>query len=128
MPTGLVWTVPPQTAWEQLAGNYMAAIQRGVYAICQKWQPEVENWMKANAPWTDRTTAARSGLYAEVHQVVNQLVEVIVAHAVEYGFYLEGWDPVHNHEMLNAGQWAIVNPAIDHFAPLIWRDVVQMLS
>lgn len=119
MPTGFVWEIPPQTAWPALAQAYVAAIERGVAAIAQRYAAEVEAWMKDNAPWTDRTGNARQALYTEVNQVAGTMVELILAHGVEYGLWLE---------IRHAGRWAIVNPALDHFGPRMWADVVRLLS
>ena len=116
---GVTWEVPPEQAFEELATEYASAIHRGVVAICQRWAPEIANWMKANAPWTDRTGNARQALYTEVNEVVNSMVELIAGHGVEYGLWLEvRW----------AGRFAIVNPALDFFAPKIWADVRRLLA
>jgi hypothetical protein len=101
-----------------LAEAYASALHRGVYAICQRWAPEIANWMKDEAPWTDRTGNARQTLYTEVTQVVNQMVTVILSHGVHYGIYLE---------LCNAGRYAIINPALDEFGPKVWADVEAML-
>ena len=119
MPTGLTWQRPPSQAWPAMAQAYADAIERGIFAIAQRWAPEIEAWMKANAPWTDRTSNARQGLYAKPEHFVREMVEIILAHGVEYGQYLE---------LSNAGRFAIVNPAIDRFGPLVWQDVVRMLQ
>ena len=119
MATGFRWTVPPDQAFNELTEAYISAIHRGIYAIAQKWAPQIENWMKANAPWTDRTANARQGLWTEVQQAINIMVRINLWHGVEYGIYLE---------LKNAGRFAIINPAIDHFSPRIWADVQRMLS
>ncbi len=116
--TGITWQVPPSRAWADLADAYVTAIHKGVRAIAQRWAPEIANWMKDGAPWTDRTGNARQTLYTAVEEVVNQMVTIILSHGVYYGIFLE---------LRNAGRFAIVNPALDHFAPLIWDDVVRML-
>lgn len=116
---GFTWQVPPQTAWEALAGNYRAAIERGIYAIAQRWAPEIESYMKSNAPWTDRTGNARQALYTAVHQTVGVMVEIILAHGVSYGIWLE---------IRHGGAYAIINPSIDYFSVRIWQDVVRLLS
>jgi hypothetical protein len=116
---GVTWTKTPEDAWGELATAYASEIHKGVYAICQYYAAQAANWMKANAPWTDRTSNARQALYTEVEQVVNQMVALILSHGVEYGIFLE---------TLNAGRYAIIGPALDHFAVLIWRDVRQMLG
>lgn len=47
-----------------------------------------EAWMKENAPWTDRTTNARSGLFGRSERSGN-IITVTFGHTVEYGQYLE---------------------------------------
>jgi hypothetical protein len=116
---GITWTKTPEDAWGELATAYASEVHKGVYAICQYYAAQISNWMKANAPWTDRTGNARQALYTDVEQVVNQMVTLILSHGVEYGIFLE---------TLNAGRYAIIGPALDHFAILIWRDVRQMLG
>ena len=59
-------------------------------------------WMKANAPWTDRTTAARSGLHAYPLQFRHRF-ELVLAHAVSYGIWLE---------VANSGKYQIILPAL----------------
>jgi len=127
--SGFTWQVAPDDAWGSMADAYVRAIHRGVYAICQKWAPIIQNAAQADARWTDRTANARQSLHAEVEQVVGQMVSVTLAHGVFYGWYLEGIDPNHGYrQMQNAGRWNVINPTIDRYGPLIWRDVVRMLS
>lgn len=125
---GLRWQVPPATAWEALAGNYRQRVEAGIVAIAQRWAPEIENYMKANARWTDRTGNLRAALNAKVEHTAGVMVEVILAHGLFYGWYLEGINPATMVEMQNAGEWNIINPTLDLFAPRIWADVRRMLS
>ncbi len=101
----------------------MRAVRAGVHGVCQRWVPEIENWMKSNRPWTDRTSAAVQSLHSEVNPPtaaqVADVIEVVMAHGVEYGVYLE-----YSH----IRKYAIVLPALDHFAPLIWRDIRSLFS
>jgi hypothetical protein len=117
--TGFRWERPPGEAFDELTQAYVSAIHRGVYRVAQSYAPQIENWMKSNAPWTDRTGNARQTLYTEVRQVVQSMVELILSHGVEYGVYLE---------LNNAGRYAIIDPAIDHWAPILWQEIVRMLS
>jgi hypothetical protein len=56
---------------------------------------EEENQMKVNAPWTDRTTAARNGLFGTVVKKASpgttapQDLEAVLGHSVDYGVWLE---------------------------------------
>ena len=119
MQSGFQWKVSPEKAFPELADAYISAIHRGVRAIAQRRAPEIENWMKDHAPWTDRTGNARQTLWTEVTDVTNQMVTIMLSHGVFYGEFLE---------LCNAGRFSIVSPALDHFAPIIWGDVQRMLS
>lgn len=125
---GLKWDIPPATVFEALAADYRRAIEAGIYAIAQYYAPQIENYMKQHAVWVDRTGAARSGLYTEVEQMVGVMTQITLAHSMEYGTYLEGWDPVNQREMQNAGQFAIIAPSLDIFGPRVFADIRRMLT
>ena len=57
---------------------------------CEEQAPETESWMKANAPWEDRTGNARDALWAEAFGTP-AAVGIDVGHGedIEYGAYLE---------------------------------------
>jgi len=59
-------------------------------------------WMKSNAPWTDQTAAARTGLHAVTAHGRSRF-ELILAHAVSYGIWLE---------VANSGKYQIILPAL----------------
>lgn len=119
MTIGFEWIVPPDEAFPELANEYARAIHVGIFAIGKKYAPLIENWMRDNATWTDRTANARQSLWSDVASVTGEMVAIIFSHGVDYGIFLE---------VNNAGNYAIIDPALDHFAPLIWADVQRMLS
>ena len=59
-------------------------------------------YMKQNAPWTDRTGAARNGLHAVPAHRTGRY-ELLLAHAVSYGIWLE---------VKYSGRDAIILPSI----------------
>ena len=64
---------------------------------------ELVAYAKQNAPWTDRTGSARSGLEAQVNADDSELV-VSLFHTVDYGKWLEiRWN----------GRYAIIIPTIE---------------
>jgi hypothetical protein len=113
------WQVTPTQAFVPGVTAYVEAIRRGVRAIADRYAPEIEAWMKANAVWEDKTGNARQTLNADAENVTLDMVQIILAHGVDYGIYLE---------LANAGRFAIIGPALDHFGPLIWADVQAMLA
>ena len=44
--------------------NMPRQVERAMTAIMRFEAPQAERYMKNNAPWTDRTSAARNGLHA----------------------------------------------------------------
>lgn len=60
-----------------------------------------ETWMRTNAPWTDRTTNARNGLFATVQDSEFDAWLLVVSHGVDYGIWLE---------VIESGKYAIVRP------------------
>lgn len=120
---GLRWQSSPEKVWPAGGQAYARAIRAGLHAIAQKWAAILENEMRQQAPWTDRTGNARQSLYARVDPPtaieIFDVIELVLAHGVEYGVYLE---------LKNQGRFAIVNPTIDRAAPRIWDDVRRMLS
>jgi hypothetical protein len=112
------WDVTPEVAFEALTRAYVLAIRQGLNAIANRRAPEIEAWMKQNAIWTDRTGNARQTLNTEVRQLGATMVEIRLAHGVEYGQYLE---------YSNAATYAIITPALDFWAPVVWADVQAML-
>ena len=111
---GVQWQEPPAEVFERGTAEYARALHQYVLAVAQRWVPEIENWMKENAIWTDRTGNARQGLWSDVMEIVNSAVIILLGHGVEYGIFLE---------LANAGRYAIVLPALDRFLPKIWADV-----
>ena len=108
------WKEPPAEVFERGTAEYARALHQYALAVAHRWVPEIENWMKKNAVWTDRTGNARQGLFSDVMQIAQQAVIILLGHGVEYGIFLE---------LSNAGRYAIVLPALDHFLPRIWADV-----
>jgi len=128
---GLVWSAQPEKVWPAGAEAYARAVRAGVHGVCQRYVVDIENWMRSNRPWTDRSSNAVQSLHSEVNppsaaEVVG-LIEVIMAHGVEYGSFLEGFK-LDGTPMLRGQQYAIVLPALDHFGPKIWADIRSLFT
>lgn len=112
------WIVPPEQAFTELYDDYARRIYVGIQAIMKRRAPEIEAWMKANAVWTDRTGNARQTLYTEVESALTEIT-MLLAHGVDYGQWLE---------LAHQGKYAIIGPALDFWARIIWNDILEMLS
>jgi len=108
------WTVPPDQYMGALYDRVAMQVWQTVYAICLKRAPEIEAWMKVNATWTDRTGNARQTLYTRVIPALMNEIVIVLGHGMWYGRFLE---------LSNAGRYAILAPAVDHFLPIIVQDL-----
>lgn len=61
----------------------------GLQMLMQTAASKMESWAKDNAPWTDRTGAARQRLHGEAYWENPKIVVAAVMHQVDYGIYLE---------------------------------------
>lgn len=87
--------------------DFDAHVAKATVAAAEYIAPQAEAHMKANAPWTDRTGAARNGLHAKA-VVQSTVVGIVLYHSVPYGIFLEvRW----------SGKYAIILPTVQEFAP-----------
>ena len=75
-------------------------------------------WLKENAPWTDDTGAARSGLVALPFNAGNSH-EILMAYSVTYGIWLE---------IANSGRYAVLTPAMRIVGDKIMQDMQNLLN
>lgn len=96
-------------------------LERALHGVVRYWDGPVETWMKHNAPWQDRTTNARNGLFAVAKKIAAGLYAIILGHTVDYGVYLE--DGTENMQA-----YPIVGPAIQRFAPKVMKTLHKILD
>lgn len=80
--------------------------------------PDVENYMKTNAPWQDQTSNARNGLTARAFQE-GETIGIDLAHSVPYGIYLEA---------RFSGRYAIIEPTVLAMGPVVMRRFERLLE
>lgn len=81
---------------------------------------ELEEYMKANHPWQNRTGAAEAGLSATVSSSkLNYAQTIELSHGVPYGVYLE-------YSM--GRRFAIIEPTIRIWGPQIVDDLEGQLG
>lgn len=110
------WDVPP-SVWIQGAEAYTDYVYHAIYQLCKWMAPQIENWMKDEAPWTDRTGNARQSLWTSVVPYNNR-IEIELSHGVYYGIYLE---------LSNSGLFAIIGPALDWWGEELWLNVEELM-
>lgn len=118
------WQITPEQVWPGISARQVANIERDLVKLCDAMAEEVETWMKANAPWQDVTEAARKGLHAELVHIAREFAGVMFSHGedVEHAIFLE---------VAHRGQYSIIAPALDYFAPKLKagaREIVRRYS
>jgi len=84
-----------------MAAHVMEAARRGA--------EEMQAYAQANAPWSDITGNARSGLEATVSREGMDIV-IDLHHSVDYGIWLE---------TIQDGEYAIILPTIEALGPQV---------
>lgn len=100
-------------------------LQRALYGVVKYWDGPVERYMKHNAPWTDRTTNARNGLFATAQKSATRIMEstfaIVLGHSVDYGVYLE-----EGTSKMRARP--IIMPTIRIYAPKVIGTLTKILN
>lgn len=113
----LPWIVPPTVialnaqGWEDL-------LKEALVTVAQKWSPQLEDYAKANRPWTDRTSQARTGLRGD-YEVTEDSVTIYLIHGAAYGIFLELRPPE------NGGR-PIIMPTMEAHYARIFADVDRL--
>ncbi len=75
-------------------------------------------WLKQNAPWTDDTGAARTGIMA-MSMSSGTRHEILMAYSVYYGIWLE---------VANSGKYAVITPAMRIVGEKIMNDMTILIK
>lgn len=95
-------------------------VKRAIAGTMLQLAPQVEAWMRNNAPWQDQTGNARSGLTARAEVVDGgTIARLVCSHTVPYGIWLEvRW----------SGRYQIIAPAVQRFGPEAMGMVGRLLD
>lgn len=115
---GFKWIVAPNQTIPQMAEAYTKAIFQSGRRIAYEQAEAMEQYAKANAPWTDRTGDARERLHATVEET-GPIGTIVLSHGVEYGIWLE---------IANGGRYSIIPQTIDVFGPRVMRSLQNMIN
>lgn len=112
------WESNPEDTFTAGVQQYSDDLVTMLQQIALEFEPQIENWMKTNAPWVDRTGNARQSLCAEVEQIVMG-ARIALDYGVSYGVFLE---------LGMQSEYAIIAPALDYWSPLIWKEVQKRMG
>jgi hypothetical protein len=110
---GIRWRTPPSelaTAIERYGDRVLQAVA----AVAQYVATQMQNQAKADAPWTDRTGNARTGLFGTSEADFGaKVVTIYLSHGatISHGLWLE---------IANSGKYSIVMKTMEaHYEPLM---------
>jgi hypothetical protein len=110
MPSG--WTY--DTITPHLREMEEGRMKRRIETYLEYETDNVQTYMRENASWTDRTGAARQGLFANRFGT-----DIVVFHTVPYGIWLEvRW----------SGKYAIIVPTIKNEGRRIMRGIRSIMK
>ena len=113
---GVRWETPP-SALAQAVEQYGDRVLQAVAAVAQYAATQMQNDAKANAPWTDRTANARTGLFGTSEaDFARHVVTIYLSHGatIDYGLWLE---------IANSGTYAVIMRTMETH----YQDVMDML-
>lgn len=119
--TGLVWTADPKTIADKLKG----ATEKAHFYLSRTtelYSLRAETYAKSKAPWTDRSTNARSGLASTYRGEISSSgarFEIDVFHRVPYGIWLE---------LKYNGKWSIINKTISVEGPRFFSTANKVMA
>jgi hypothetical protein len=93
-------------------------IERGATAVCQKLAADGQSYMRTNAPWTDRTSNARNGLFGKAVTKDDEYA-IVYYHTMPYGIWLE---------VRFNGKYAIILPTLQQFGPRAMSLLSKILT
>lgn len=93
-------------------------IKRNVDAIVDRHAAITTGWLKQNARWTDRTGAARGGLFAIPNNTA-KFSEIFMAYSVNYGIWLE---------VAHDRKYAIITPAMRIMGDELMKSLQYLLD
>lgn len=114
-------------------GRFDNKVERAAVAVMGFYAPKAETWMKHKAPWKDRTTNARNGLFAMPFHRGNT-AGIILAHSVDYGIYLELPTKHSKKTYLSKaglevkGAYPIIIPAMEHWGPRVMKKMTRLID
>lgn len=95
-----------------------AEVNRRISAVVDYDAAYGQGYMRTNAPWTDRTGAARSGLFA-IPGHYGRMHEIFLTYSVYYGIWLE---------VANSGKYQILQPTLLMLGRKLMHDLEGILD
>lgn len=94
-------------------------LDRAVAGIVKHRSHIAVGWLKENAPWTDRTGNARSGLRTETEHKAKEYHIIHMFYSVPYGIWLE---------VRHSGKYAVIIPALLDQGPKLMKTFNKLFA
>lgn len=98
---------------------YRSKFETAVVTLAEIAATKMEAYAKANRPWTDRTGNARQNLKGSAAWVTKDQVMIVVAHHMDYGFWLE---------LAHQRKYKILEQSIEENAEELFRALRRLVS
>jgi len=110
---GIQWSTPPSEL-ARAVERYGDRALTAVAAVAQRVATEMQNQAKTDAPWTDRTGNARTGIFGTSEaDFAAHVVTIYLSHGatISYGVWLE---------LAASGKWGVIMRTMEsHYEPLM---------
>jgi hypothetical protein len=116
--SGFEWDVTPEEAFVAEYDAWVMRVEMALLKLAQYYAAQMEAYMKASAPWTDRTGNLRQSLYTAVQREIG-LIVIELGYGLQYGDFLE---------FGSQGKWAVIAPTMDYFRPKLFADARAILQ
>lgn len=98
--------------------NLTDQTDKAVLGLMSYWAGRVGSAAKTGAPWTDRSTNARSGLISGAGKKGSTHF-IVLAHRVNYGVFLEiRW----------SGKYSIILPTLEAYGPKVMQSFEKLMQ
>lgn len=131
----MTWSVKPTKSWIPEWDRRINFIRRDIIRLIASMLDEIEQWMRENAPWNDRTLEermrdarldfsqvenARQSLRADLVMSANNMyVQLSYGDGVYYSWALE---------YAMGSRFEILAPTMDHWTPIIAARITALLK
>lgn len=115
---GFEWLDDPPEAFARMHDRKSWAIYGEMLQLASVFQFRIENWMKDNKSWENQTGNAQAGLAVDVVPEPTKISLVLTIGRHPDGGFLSYAKFL---ELANGGEYAIVGPAVDHWAPQVYE-------
>lgn len=121
---GLEWVVDPVTAWMPGYSKWIGQLIRAVEDALKAREQEIEQWLKDNHIWQNRTGLAEQTLTAKVFRDgLFIFVLMYYGESVFYSRFLE----LYMHSGPPA-RFSLLGPALDFWGPIILQDIKRVVE